>query len=237
MVEQKLKTIQQKLSVPKLQHNDFGDFNYRSLEDILEAVKPLLDDLNLVLTLTDEIVPIGERYYIKATARLTDLDDNSSILGQAWAREPLSKKGNDESQITGAASTYARKYALNGLFCLDDTRDPDSMDNSSEKSSRSQSSGKQRQSRASSKDINRVNGEELIGKAEIENIKEKLTRYSCVGATEAKLLKNYKIKSLEEMSPDMYKHCMGVFDKAYEPKLQELMKETDDAGDSELPWN
>lgn len=145
----KLAEIQQKLKAPKGQKNNFGNYKYRSCEDILEAVKPLLGDFSL--TLNDEIVLIGERYYIKATACLSGSVamgeikpikkgdiltytpnnnlENNKIHTCAFARESESKKGMDESQITGTASSYARKYALNGLFCIDDTKDADTMDN------------------------------------------------------------------------------------------------------------
>lgn len=121
----KLSKIQKELKAPKNQFNKFGGYNYRSCEDILEAVKPLLE--NLILTITDEIELIGNRYYVKATARIQD--ENQSIENVAYAREAETKKGMDESQITGAASSYARKYALNGLFLIDDTKDADHYDN------------------------------------------------------------------------------------------------------------
>jgi hypothetical protein len=121
-----LAEIQKKLKAPKNQHNNFGNYNYRSCEDILEAVKPLLDDM--WLTINDEIVPVGNRYYIKATATLHGTDTEISV--SAYAREEETKKGMDASQITGSASSYARKYALNGLFLIDDTKDADTRDNS-----------------------------------------------------------------------------------------------------------
>lgn len=118
-----LKKIQQKLKAPKNQRNNFGNYNYRNCEDILEAVKPLLAEENATLTLSDELVQIGERYYVKATATFAKDDENESVT--AYARESESKKGMDDAQITGAASSYARKYALNGLFLIDDTKDAD----------------------------------------------------------------------------------------------------------------
>ena len=118
-----LKKIQQELKAPKSQRNNFGNYNYRSCEDILEAVKPLLAKHNAMLTLEDELVQVGERYYIKATATFTD--GKEPITATAFAREAETKKGMDDSQITGTASSYARKYALNGLFLIDDTKDAD----------------------------------------------------------------------------------------------------------------
>jgi len=134
-----LHDIQQKLKAPKNQRNTFGKYNYRSCEDILEAVKPLLPN-GVYLTLSDEMVDVGGRVYVKATATLsctpirvvmkTDKGDftkkdNHYIDAYGWAREAETKKGMDDAQITGAASSYARKYALNGLFCIDDTKDSD----------------------------------------------------------------------------------------------------------------
>lgn len=119
-----LMTIQHQLKAPKGQRNDFGKYNYRSCEDILEAVKPLNAANNLLLTLSDEPVFIGDWHYIKATATITNGTDTHSVT--AYARESLTKKGMDDSQITGTASSYARKYALNGLYLIDDTKDADS---------------------------------------------------------------------------------------------------------------
>lgn len=116
--------IQSELKAPKGQYNSFGKYKYRSCEDILEAVKPLCVKYEVILTLSDEIVQMGDRYYIKATARLTK-DGENDIAVTAYAREAIEKKGMDDSQITGTASSYARKYALNGLFCIDDTKDVD----------------------------------------------------------------------------------------------------------------
>lgn len=123
--------IQSKLKAPKNQRNNFGGYNYRSCEDIMEAVKPLLKDVNCTLTVSDEIVQVGDRIYVKATATLhTPSGDKFENTG--YAREPQSKKGMDDSQVTGAASSYARKYALNGLFCIDDTKDADALNTSKE---------------------------------------------------------------------------------------------------------
>lgn len=115
--------IQQELKAPKGQYNSFGKYRYRSAEDILEAVKPLLKKYGCTLMLSDDIAQFGDRTYIKSTAILMHGAESAST--QAFAREPLTKKGMDDSQITGTASSYARKYALNGMFCIDDTKDPD----------------------------------------------------------------------------------------------------------------
>lgn len=119
----KLVAVQAALKAPKGQFNKFGGYKYRSCEDILEAVKPLLLEQGLQLTITDEPVEVGGRIYIKATATVTDGSETAAVSG--YAREAETKKGMDESQITGTASSYARKYALNGLFLIDDTKDAD----------------------------------------------------------------------------------------------------------------
>ena len=122
-VHEKLLTIQGKLKAPKNQYNSFGKYNYRSCEDILEAVKPLCAEHGVLLNLSDELLFISGRFYVKATAVISDGTD--SISSTAYAREDEAKKGMDGSQITGCASSYARKYALNGLFLIDDTKDAD----------------------------------------------------------------------------------------------------------------
>lgn len=125
---EKIVAIQSELKAPKGQYNSFGKYNYRSCEDILEGVKPLLTKHGLILTIQDSIDLIGDRFYVKATATITDGKEQLST--SAYARESLDKKGMDASQVTGATSSYARKYALNGLLAIDDTKDADTMDNS-----------------------------------------------------------------------------------------------------------
>jgi len=122
--------IQNGLKTPKGKKNTFGNYNYRSCEDILEAVKPLCKEHNCLLTISDEMIMLGDRFYIKATATIECGD--IARQSNAYARESESKKGMDSAQITGSASSYARKYALNGLFCIDDTKDADAMDNTAQ---------------------------------------------------------------------------------------------------------
>lgn len=122
-LQSKLITIQENLKAPKNQYNSFGKYKYRNCEDILEAVKPLCAANELLLTISDCPVEVGGRVYIKATVTIKYKEEIISV--DAYARESLTKKGMDEAQITGAASSYARKYALNGLFCIDDTKDAD----------------------------------------------------------------------------------------------------------------
>lgn len=121
----KIVEVQSELKAPKGQYNSFGKYNYRSCEDIVEAVKPILHKHGLVLNIQDDLVLVGDRFYIKAIARIYDSESEGYVESVAFAREPLEKKGMDESQITGTASSYARKYALNGLLAIDDTKDAD----------------------------------------------------------------------------------------------------------------
>ena len=123
MIMEKLIAVQKELKAPKNQRNNFGGYNYRSCEDILEAVKPILAKHGLLLTLSDEMVEVGGRVYVKATAMLRG--DDGNVVVTAFAREDEERKGFDGAQITGSSSSYARKYALNGLFCIDDTKDSD----------------------------------------------------------------------------------------------------------------
>lgn len=125
MIEELIK-IQSELKAPKDKRNNFGGYNYRSCEQILESVKPLLKECGCVITITDSMEMIGTRFYVKATATLTD-KSGASVSVSAYAREEETKKGMDASQITGSASSYARKYALNGLLCIDDTKDADAL--------------------------------------------------------------------------------------------------------------
>lgn len=124
-VFEKLSAVQNELKVSKSRHNNFGNYDYRNCEDILEAAKPVCARHNTVLFVKDEIERIGDRYYVRAIATFIDCESTEQIVGQAFAREDETKKGMDGSQITGTASSYARKYALNGLLDIDDTKDAD----------------------------------------------------------------------------------------------------------------
>lgn len=135
-IRQKLVMVQSELKAPKSQFNKFGNYHYRSLEDIAEAVKPLLVKYGLALTLDDEIVLIGERYYLKATATLLDTTSNDCIVCHAMAREALDAKGMSDPQLTGSSSSYARKYCLNAMFLIDDTKDDDTNESQEEKQNR-----------------------------------------------------------------------------------------------------
>ena len=121
----KLVKVQNELKAPKSQYNSFGKYSYRNCEDILEALKPLLNEVKAIVNISDEIILIGERYYVKATVKFIDAETGEVVEASAMAREEETKKGMDASQLTGSTSSYARKYALNGLFAIDDTKDAD----------------------------------------------------------------------------------------------------------------
>lgn len=189
----KLMNIQQELKAPKLQYNSFGKYAYRSCEDILEAVKPLLKKEKVVLTISDELQYIGNRYYIKATATLIDTESEATISNSAYAREEETKKGMDGSQITGASSSYARKYALNGLFGIDDNKDSDTTNISSKEDEPKE------EKKASPKQIELLSkyyqGENLTKLLEVNNL-EKLEDMSINKASEI-LSKLFKKKDEE----------------------------------------
>ena len=132
-LNEKLIAVQGELKAPKGQYNSFGKYKYRSCEDILEALKPLLVKHGLLLTISDDIVMVGDRFYVKATVTVSN--GNASVSNSAFAREDENKKGMDGSQVTGASSSYARKYALNGMFCIDDTKDSDATNTGNQTSS------------------------------------------------------------------------------------------------------
>lgn len=151
----KLLAIQTELKAPKTQYNSFGKYNYRNCEDILEAVKPICKKYNAVLFLADDIVVVEERYYVRATATLVNCEKtDEKISVTASAREEAEKKGMDGSQVTGASSSYARKYALNGLFDIDDTKDSDTTNQGQEKNAKENSTARETVKQSSDKQGN-----------------------------------------------------------------------------------
>ena len=192
-IYEKLKIIQTKLKAPKGQYNSFGKYHYRSLEDITEAIKPLLDETGATLTISDEIIQIGDRYYVKATATLYDIGSNENISVTAFARESETKKGMDESQITGATSSYARKYALNGLFAIDDTKDTDTEEYQS--TAKKEDTKKQENTKPTG---------QKITKAQIEDIKE-LAKLKNI---DIEALEQKTGKKIEEYTPHEYAQTM-----------------------------
>lgn len=174
----KVQTIQTHLKAPKDLYNSFGKYNYRNAEGICEAVKPLLAEHGLILTLSDELVAVGERYYVKATATIcSNAEEKLSV--SAFARESFDKKGMDDSQITGTASSYARKYALNGLFLLDDTKDADTDEYSNENNRKM----------------------ELVSKEQLEELKQLCTE---ANREESYIAKSMGVKALAELPAEKF---------------------------------
>lgn len=188
MIYEKLANIQSKLFVPKDNKNDFGKYNYRSCEDILKRVKPLCQEEGCVLILTNDLVEVGERNYVKAHAKLIDLETKEEVVSVADAREAVQKKGMDESQITGTASSYARKYALAGLFCIDNEKDADSNEYTK---------------RTTQED-------ETHTKATPEQIK-KLNEMA--GEKTEKMLEFYNVKNVEDLTIEQASQAIKGFEK------------------------
>ena len=208
-INEKLMKIQTEIKAPKNLYNSFGKYKYRNAEGICEAVKPYLAKYNCSLVLSDDIIMVGDRIYVKATATLTDIESNESTSVSANARESEEKKGMDDSQITGTASSYARKYALNGLFLLDDTKDADTDEY------HNQTHGKQ--SEADKAEAFDKNCDE-IGKLKISSIKVNIIKGKCAeeGIPEEKVLKLYKISKFEDMTEKAFQNAMNNWDKIKE---------------------
>ena len=202
-IYEKLSAIQVQLNAPKNQYNSYGKYNYRSCEDIFEGLKPFLEETKTAVTVNDEVVFIGERYYIKATATLHDCESGQSISNTAYAREELTKKGMDASQITGSTSSYARKYALNGLFCIDDVKDADSRDNR-QKEAEEQAKAEEENKKIENSVINEVKVNALIARCEKENVDK------------GKILELYKVNSLADLTEKQYANINEHWNKIKE---------------------
>lgn len=199
---QRLCYVQKALKVPKNQYNSFGKYNYRSAEDILEAVKPLCADNDILLTISDDTAVSGEWHYIKSTVTVRDARDiTASFSTTGQARESATKKGMDDSQITGTASSYARKYALNGMFLIDDTKDADT-DEYKKVEEKTKQSGPTRAQK-------------------IAGIKGQLEK---MGIHEAYVLKLYGHKSLEEFPDNALDNVMNNFSKIKESQDKNEIK-------------
>ena len=210
-IYEKLGIIQSKLKAPKGQYNSFGKYKYRSCEDILEAVKPLLVETKTVLCITDQMEVVGDRIYVRAETHLKDAEDSSSeIVTIAYAREEESKKGMDSSQVTGAASSYARKYALNGLFCIDDNKDSDST-NTGEKE------------KTPGRKAEPAKETEMISSETTMSIKNIIDKYP-----EAKLLEQikarFKVNDIKSLTKEKGQKCLKMlidYDKQHTEKEQQ----------------
>ena len=194
-IHEKMMKIQTTLKAPKNLRNSFGGYMYRNAEGILEAVKPLLEEQKLAMYITDDVIAVGDRVYVKATVKVQDIETEASVVTTALAREALNKKGMDDSQITGTASSYARKYALNGIFLLDDTKDADTDENQKER--------------------------KAIRGMKISKIKQDTLLSLCdeMAFDINKILASYHHKSISEITEGEYQYIVANKDKANVRKI------------------
>lgn len=202
-VYEKLCQVQKELRAPKSQYNKFGGYNYRSCEDILEGVKPILSEVKAILVISDDIEVREQRYYVKATATFIDCESGERVSNSAYAREEETKKGMDSSQITGSTSSYARKYALNGLLCIDDVKDADVPTGQGKGTTKPRKSTKD-----DSVSVDDSIGENKIDQPKINCILSELKR---TGLQESKLLKMYKVEKIEDFTINQYINAMNKF--------------------------
>lgn len=199
-ISEKLFKIQQEMNVPKDLYNKYGNFYYRNAETILAEFKKAAKDLKLVLLLNDEIVEIAGKVYVKATASITDYETKEEVLATAYAREADKKTGMDDAQITGAASSYARKYALNGLFLLDDVKDPDSDEY------KNQQGKDEQQTESSATQNNRNTKSPKVNQNHIISLRK---TFEEKGIDESKVLVMYKVEKIEDLTIKQFKN---IFD-------------------------
>lgn len=206
-VYEKLIKVQAELKAPKSKYNSFGKYKYRSLEDILEGVKPLLEKNKASLVIADSIEQVGDRYYLKATATFIDTENGESVSNSALARESADKKGQDDSQITGTASSYARKYALNGLFLIDDTKDADTDEAHVEKEARAEKAKDDEKNEALVTDI----GDMKIAPVKVNVLKGDIDSGLM---NEEKMLAYFKVKKLEDVTEKQFSDYVQKRNKA-----------------------
>ena len=221
-VYEKLAQVQGELNVPKENVNKFGGYNYRSCEDILEKAKPLCVSHGLLLTISDDIRMVSDRIYVLATATVTDTESGEQVSVNGFAREPLDKKGSDASQITGAASSYARKYALNGLFCIDDTKDADATNThetapketkktTTKSNAKADDEVKNEQMRASANDPYKL--PEIAGGAPVAEKREKfMQEIKRTGYKPGPIFAMFNCKTLDEMSDEQLVRALERFE-------------------------
>lgn len=214
-VYEKLIKVQSELKAPKSKYNSFGKYNYRSLEDILEGVKPLLKKNNATLIITDGIEQIGERFYLRATATFIDTENGESVSNSALARESADKKGMDDSQITGTASSYARKYALNGLLLIDDTKDADTDEAHVENEARAKKPTKKSEEQLNKEMIDSVSPDLVPDNSRTPEYRAKRIREEIArtGMDEQKLLNNAKVEKWEDVTDAQFVTLMGYLAK------------------------
>lgn len=219
-VYEKLMNVQKELKAPKNQYNNFGKYHYRSCEDILEGLKPVLSKYGATLFITDSIELIGDRYYVKATAEFMDIESGESVKNSAFARESIDKKGMDDSQITGATSSYARKYALNGLFLIDDTKDADTDEYQNQQVQRSQNTNPKKSASNPQKSESNPQNDEVANQQMVNSVDRNLIPEANAKVTQAQL---DTIKS-EMQRTGINMHTILTFAKA--KSLEEINQAT-----------
>lgn len=218
---EKLSAVQTELKAPKGQYNSYGKFNYRSCEDILEAVKPLCVANKALVMISDKVEQIGDRFYIKAFVTFRDLESDAEIVATAYAREDESKKGMDGSQVTGATTSYARKYALNGLFCIDDTKDADTDEMQRQTTQQQTNTQRQSTQRRQTQEINNPTAADVAKiaaetAAQLGTVKmidnQQTARIQALAKEKnilgAEILKRYKVDSLSKLTAEQAEHCI-----------------------------
>lgn len=203
-IYEKLLTVQQNLKAAKGHYSDFGGYYYRSCEDITEAVKPLLTEVKAVLLLTDEIVTVGDRIYVKAVARLVDVENDGAVEVCGYAREAESRPKFDVAQLTGTASSYARKYALNGLFALDDTKDADAMPPAQQA---------EKPAGGSQKPANSGRAEKSAAKVTSQQLGQLQTLAKQKGVAVDSIVQGYKLSKLQDITAAQWAQCMNSLRK------------------------
>lgn len=221
-IYEKLSSIQEELKAPKNAYNSFGKYNYRSCEDILEGLKPVLKKYKATLFISDSLELIGDRYYVKAAVRLVDIETGETVENTAYAREELDKKGMDWSQITGATSSYARKYALNGMFLIDDTKDADTDEYQNQQNKKgakeSASDAKLNEKMKSSVDKTLLPSGGNATPEQLERIKSEMNR---TGINEVTVLSMFKAKNLESLTDTEAIVILNRFSKTPDKKVEE----------------
>lgn len=203
-IYEKLLTVQQNLKAAKGHYSDFGGYYYRSCEDITEAAKPLLTEVKAVLLLTDEIVTVGDRIYVKAVARLVDVENDGVVEVCGYAREAESRPKFDVAQLTGTASSYARKYALNGLFALDDTKDADAMPPAQQA---------EKPAGGSQKPANSGRAEKSAAKVTSQQLGQLQTLAKQKGVAVDSIVQGYKLSKLQDITAAQWAQCMNSLRK------------------------
>ena len=211
---EKLKVVQTKLNAPKNRTNTFGKYKYRSCEDILEAVKPLLSEVNASITLCDQILNVGDRYYVEASAYFHDCDDPDKFIGvDAYAREADGRPGMDPAQVTGSASSYARKYALGALLLIDDQKDPDTDEFKNETEAKEKKSEKAAKKPKQADDASDL--DKYVTTAQVKTLEMLLER---AGVTVDKFNQIYNLAIISEMPVDKYDEAVKKLETAISVK-------------------